>query len=96
MDQGILHSFKCKYKKLFLKKMLNACNSNSFGIEAFRKEFSIKDAIWDCGKSLEQSNKQNFKICMVQPNAEHNIFLMTKMIMLSLKISHVRRKDTHA
>lgn len=45
MDQGILRSLKCFYKKEFIKAMLIACNSGT-GVLQFQKQFNVKDALW--------------------------------------------------
>ena len=45
MDQRILQSLKCTYKKEFLLKMLDLCN-NEDSISAFQKKFTMKDTLW--------------------------------------------------
>ena len=57
MDQGILRSLKCRYKKEFLLKMLDACNSGD-SISAFQKEFTIMDALWKIRSAWENIPKE--------------------------------------
>lgn len=80
MDQGVLRSLKCKYKALFLKRILNACN-NGGGVAAFQKEFSIKDAVWGAARAWEDIPSATLS------NAWHNILPVRCFWMAMMKIN---------
>lgn len=56
IDQGVLRSLKCKYKALFLKRILNVCK-NGGGVAAFQKEFPIKHPVWGAARAKEIPTK---------------------------------------
>ena len=44
MDQGIICSLKCKYRQIFLQRMIDSCSKNVL-VPQFLRSFSLKDAI---------------------------------------------------
>ncbi|KFM64756.1 Jerky protein, partial [Stegodyphus mimosarum] len=60
MDNGIVHTLKCKYKVAFLKSMLNFLN-NGKTIQEFLKYFSIKSAVWNIARSWEDVSPDTLK-----------------------------------
>lgn len=54
MDQGIIRSIKCHYKKIFMKQLLESMNHGNVDIISFKREFSIRDAIWAIKRSWEE------------------------------------------
>jgi hypothetical protein len=50
MDQGILRSLKCYYREQLKQILIVACNSGQ-GVDRFKKDFNIKDAIWNLAKT---------------------------------------------
>ena len=59
-DQGILWSMKCKYRSVFMHYVLLAIN-NGKDIQAIKKEFTLKDAIWTVAKGWEAVTPSTLK-----------------------------------
>ena len=45
MDQGIIRCLKCKYRQIFLQRMIDSCSKNVL-VPQFLKSFILKDAMW--------------------------------------------------
>ncbi|KFD60224.1 hypothetical protein M514_27594 [Trichuris suis] len=56
-DQGILRSMKSKYKNTFLNCMLSAVD-NGVNVERFRKQFSMKDAVYAVANAWDAVTKK--------------------------------------
>jgi hypothetical protein len=67
MDQGILQSLKCYYRQQLMQKLVVVCNRGQ-GIDGFKKEFNIKDAIWNLAKAWTDVTAATLK------NAWHNLW----------------------
>lgn len=46
MDQGIIRSMKCYYRRNFMQKLLQTNN-----LDAFKKQFTMKDCVWTLAKA---------------------------------------------
>jgi hypothetical protein len=67
MDQGILRSLKCYYRQQLMQKLIVVCNRGQ-GADRFKKEFNIKDAIWNLAKAWTGVTAATLK------NAWHNLW----------------------
>ncbi|XP_041045228.1 tigger transposable element-derived protein 2-like [Carcharodon carcharias] len=68
MDQGVTRSMKSHYRNSFLRRVVNSYSTG--GVDAFKKVFSIKDAIWclaNAWDSVTRRTLQNawHKLCPV-------------------------------
>ncbi|XP_071036631.1 tigger transposable element-derived protein 1-like [Parasteatoda tepidariorum] len=70
MDNGILRSFKCKYKTQFLMSMLTSLNGGQ-NLQDFVKSYSIKTAIWNIAKAWDEVDQKTLK------NAWNNVWPAT-------------------
>jgi hypothetical protein len=74
MDRGILRSLKCYYRQKLMQKLIVACNRGQ-GVDGFKKEFNIKDAIWNLAKAWTGVTAETLK------NAWHNLWPGVKNVM---------------
>jgi hypothetical protein len=50
MYQGILRSLKCYYRQQLMQKLIVVCNRGQ-GVDVCKKEFNVKDTIWNLAKA---------------------------------------------
>jgi hypothetical protein len=67
MDQEMLRSLKYYYRQQLMQKLIVACNRGQ-GVDGFKKEFNIKDAIWNLAKVWSDVRAATLK------NAWHNLW----------------------
>ena len=77
-DAGIIHSFKCHYKRLFVQNRINAYNNMQDGIQYIVEEladYNIYDALQNSAEAWSMVSSQTISNCwkkmgILPPNNE--------------------------
>lgn len=67
MDQGIIRSMKCHYRKSFLKKIISSIDS----MRDLKSDFNLKDCVWTLARAWENVTTDTLK------NTWHNLWPAT-------------------
>lgn len=77
MDQGIINSVKYQYKSAYLRKLLQTDSTSTNVIETFRKNFTIKDAMYMIAEAWNSVSQETLV------NGWHNIWPASLFIDIS-------------
>ncbi|XP_046386326.1 jerky protein homolog-like [Ischnura elegans] len=61
LDQGIINSLKCHYRSEVMKNIIN--RDTAFSYEEFKKEFTLKNAVWCIAEAWDKVTPQVLKRC---------------------------------
>lgn len=62
-DAGIIHSFKCHYKRLFLQNQINAYDDVQDGIVEELADYTIYDALQNAAEAWSMVTSQTISNC---------------------------------